>query len=97
MTCARCQSDNTMKYGRTHDGKQRYRCRDCGRQFVDNPTRQPVEASPRELVDKLLLERLSLAGIARVTGVAPRWLQTYVNQKLESETGGCPRRFIGVP
>jgi transposase-like protein len=73
-----------MKYGYTHYGKQRYRCRDCGRQFVDNPTRQPVEASTRELVDKLLLERLSLAGIARVTGVSPRWLQTYVNQKLES-------------
>lgn len=73
-----------MKYGRTHYGKQRYRCRGCGRQFANNPTRQPVEDSTRELVDKLLLERLSLAGIARVTGVSPRWLQTYVNQKLES-------------
>ncbi len=37
-----------------------------------------------ETVDKLLLERLPLAEIARVTGVSPRWLQTYMNQKLES-------------
>ena len=73
-----------MKYGRTHYGKQRYRCRDCGRQFVENPTRQPVETSTRELVDKLLLERLSLAGIARVTGVSPRWLQDYVNGKFKT-------------
>lgn len=32
-------------------------------------------------VDKLLLERVSLAAIARVTGVSLRWLQYYVNQK----------------
>jgi hypothetical protein len=30
---------------------------------------------------KLLLERLALAAIARVTGVSERWLQLYVNQK----------------
>jgi transposase-like protein len=29
----------------------------------------------------LLLERLALAAIARVTGVSERWLQLYVNQK----------------
>jgi hypothetical protein len=33
------------------------------------------------LIDKLLLERLALAAIARVTGVSERWLQMYVNQK----------------
>jgi hypothetical protein len=33
------------------------------------------------LIDKLLLERLALAAIARVTGVSERWLQLYVNQK----------------
>jgi hypothetical protein len=33
------------------------------------------------VIDKLLLERLALAAIARVTGVSERWLQMYVNQK----------------
>ena len=33
------------------------------------------------MIDKLLLERLALAAIARVTGVSERWLQLYVNQK----------------
>lgn len=33
----------------------------------------------KDLIDKLLLERVSLAGIARVTGVSEQWLQTYVN------------------
>lgn len=37
----------------------------------------------RELINKLLLERLSLAGISRVTGSA-QWLQIYVNNKYSS-------------
>ena len=32
-------------------------------------------------VDRLLLERLSLAEIARAVQVSEQWLQTYVNQK----------------
>ena len=36
---------------------------------------------PKSLIDCLLLERISLAGIARVTQVSQKWLQTYVNQK----------------
>ena len=59
MSCPRCQSTNTVKNGRTHYGKQRFKCADCERQFVDSPTRQPVTQSTRELIDKLLLERLS--------------------------------------
>jgi len=35
------------------------------------------------LVDLLLLERLSLAGIARAVGVSQSWLQTYVNDVYE--------------
>jgi hypothetical protein len=33
----------------------------------------------RELIDQLLLERISLASIARATEVSEQWLQTYVN------------------
>ncbi|MDV2996942.1 MAG: hypothetical protein N4J56_006647 [Chroococcidiopsis sp. SAG 2025] len=34
------------------------------------------------MIDRLLLERISLRGIARVTQVSWSWLQDYVNQKL---------------
>ena len=81
MSCPKCHSLQVVKNGRTHYGKQRYRCRVCGRQFVEHPTRQPIDATTRSLIDKLLLERLALAAIARVTGVSERWLQMYVNQK----------------
>lgn len=82
MNCSKCQSDRTIKYGHTHDGKQRFQCLECRRQFVENASRQPIdETTTRNLIDRLLLERLALAAIARVTGVSERWLQMYVNQK----------------
>ncbi|GFZ97512.1 hypothetical protein [Okeania sp. KiyG1] len=34
-----------------------------------------------ELIDKLLLEKISLPGIIRITGVSEKWIQNYVNRK----------------
>jgi insertion element IS1 protein InsB len=61
---------------------QSFKCRDCSRQFVIAPRHQPISEDTRELIDRLLLEKISLAGIVRATGVSPRWLQYYVNKKL---------------
>jgi hypothetical protein len=41
------------------------------------PRHQPISEDTRELIDRLLLEKISLAGIVRATGVSPRWLQYY--------------------
>lgn len=81
MNCLKCQSPQIIKYGHTHYGKPRFRCQNCGRQFVEGATRQPIDETTRQLIDKLLLERLALAAIAQITGVSQRWLQMYVNQK----------------
>ncbi len=81
MNCPKCHSSQFVKNGHTHYGKQRFRCQNCGRQFVTNPSRQPISQETRDLIDKLLKERLSLAAIARITEVSERWLQQYVNQK----------------
>jgi transposase-like protein len=79
--CPICASAHTVKNGRIHNGKQRFKCHDCGRQFVAQPTKKVVDSATRELIDRLLLERLSLAGIARAVNVSEQWLQTYVNEK----------------
>lgn len=34
--CPHCKNDNTKKNGYTQYGKQNYRCKDCGRQYVIN-------------------------------------------------------------
>jgi IS1 family transposase/transposase-like protein len=79
--CPRCGSHHTIKNGSTHNGKPKRQCKDCGRQFVINPTNRTVSAETKQLINKLLLERISLRGIARVTGVSWSWLQNYVNNK----------------
>jgi hypothetical protein len=80
-SCPNCYSEKTVKNGHIHNGKQRYKCHECGRQFVENPEKIVISPEKRELIDRLLLERISLAGIARVVKVSERWLQTYVNEK----------------
>ncbi|CAA9415355.1 hypothetical protein AVDCRST_MAG94-6661, partial [uncultured Leptolyngbya sp.] len=59
--CATCASSHTVKNGRIHNGKQRFKCHECGRQFVEQPTKKVIDQSTRELIDRLLLERISLA------------------------------------
>ena len=58
MNCPKCKSEEIIKYGKTHYGKERFKCQSCGRQFVENPTRQTIDQATRDLIDKLLLERL---------------------------------------
>ena len=87
--CPRCGSYHTIKNGSTHNGKPKCQCKDCGRQFVLNPNNQSVSLDIKLLIDKLLLERISLRGIARVTGVSFSWLQDYVNTKFSL----IPRRI----
>jgi insertion element IS1 protein InsB len=83
MKCPRCNSEQIVKNGSIHTGKQKYLCKVCGRQFVENPQQHPIPPETKALINKLLLEKLPLAGIARVTGVSETWLQSYVNHLYE--------------
>ena len=63
MKCPRCNSQYIVKNCHTHTGKQNFKFRDCDRQFVMAPRHQPVEEETRKLIDRLLLEKISLAGV----------------------------------
>ena len=69
MNCPKCNSQDIVKNGSIHTGKQKYACKDCGRQFVENPQNknQPIPDETINIIEKLLLERLALAAIVRVT------------------------------
>ena len=81
MQCPTCQGTQVIKNGTIHNGKPKWKCKDCGRQFVAEPNQRRISDETKQTIDKLLLERVSLAGIVRVTGVSARWLQYYVNAK----------------
>jgi len=81
MRCCHCNSLEVVKNGSTSSGKQKYKCKNCNCQFVLNPQSNKISEETKQLIDKLLLEKISLAGIVRSTQVSKRWLQYYVNKK----------------
>ena len=83
MICPSCGGNETVKNGSLTNGKPKYKCKVCGRQFVENPKKDRISDETKELTDQLLLEKLPLAAIARVTGVSEQWLPSYVNKKYE--------------
>ena len=74
--CPQCRSSQINRYGHTHYQKQNHQCLECGRQFVADS--QFINDETKELIKRLLLERLSLSGICRATGVSLRWLLTFI-------------------
>lgn len=80
MKCSHCQSENTKKNGHTHYGKQNYYCHYCNRQFVEGSQDWFVNQTDKTLINKLLLERISLSGICRVCDVSQQWLLEYIKE-----------------
>ncbi len=84
LVCPTCNSTHIVKNGKIHNGKQNFKCRECSRQFVQDPQNKLIDEATKTLIDKLLLEKIPLAGIARVVGVSEPWLQRYVNDKYQN-------------
>jgi len=56
------------------------------RHFVKNPAKGKISDEKKKLTDRLLSEKISLAGIARVAMISEIWLQKYVNEKYKKTT-----------
>ena len=78
--CPRCQSPKFKKNGHIHNGKQNHHCHNCGRQFVSCFEQDRIADERRALVERLLLERISLRGICRAVGVTLKWLLGFLVQ-----------------
>ncbi|BDT12300.1 hypothetical protein N39L_20230 [Limnospira platensis NIES-39] len=52
--------------------------------LLNTPTQKVIDQETRSLIDRLQLERIPLAGIARAVQVSEPWLPNYVNQKYAS-------------
>ncbi len=87
--CPKCSSERVVKNGRIHNGKQDHMAnKTIGAEHVVgslsyNPTKKVISGETKERIDRLLLEKLPLAGIARAMEVSESWLQGYVNETYE--------------
>ena len=82
--CPRCKSLKYKRNGHIHNGKQNHQCKDCGRQFVDCFEQYLISDDTRQLIERLLLERLSLRGICRAVGVGLKWLLGFMANCFEA-------------
>lgn len=74
--CPNCHGCNIKKNGRTYYGKQNHKCKDCGRQFVEE-NNHTIGIELREIARRCLLERISLRGTCRLLGVSLTWLMSF--------------------
>jgi insertion element IS1 protein InsB len=79
--CPQCGSKYYKRNGHIHTGKQNHRCKVCGRAFVLLPENQIITEEQRTLIERLLVERISLRGICRVVGVGLRWLLHFMVER----------------
>jgi IS1 family transposase/transposase-like protein len=87
MICPKCGSENYVRNGHIHNGKQKYMCKECARQFAENPENKIISMEIKDIIGNLLPEKISLAGAARVAGVSEKWLREYVNKKFDEVPG----------
>ena len=93
-------SEEVIRNGHTRHRKQNYKCRECGRQFVLNPAWKAITPEQQELMSRMLLERISQAGMARVLQVSDDTVQRYVNTqavvKKQVEVSTKPKKRLNV-
>ena len=81
--CPSCGSIAFIRNGINQHGDQNHKCLECGRQFVLNPQNKIISDETKDLVRRLLLEKLSLRGICRSAQVSQGWLFNFIKQEYD--------------
>lgn len=84
LHCVHCGSDQLVRNGRASNGKQRYKCRACGRQSRENPSPNGYSEERRSEILKALHECSSLRGIERTFGVSRNTVTAWMKKRSPS-------------
>lgn len=82
MDCYHCGSERVNKSGRTRNGKQRFKCRECGRTLRANPQRGSYGEVRKEEILRAYHERTSLRGLTRIFGVSRQTVTSWLKKSL---------------
>jgi transposase-like protein len=81
LSCPHCHSDALVRNGHAPNGKQKYRCRSCGRQSREHPTPYAYSEGRREEILHAYQERSSLRGLERTFGVSRTTILAWIKKK----------------
>jgi len=81
MECYHCGSARVNKSGKTRNGKQRYKCRECGRSLRKNPQTHGYSEARKEEILRAYEERTSLRGLTRIFGVSRQTVSSWLKKR----------------
>ena len=81
VSCSHCQSTEIVRNGAAADGRQRYRCHNCGRRSTADARPNGYTEELRELILRAYQERSSLRGLARTFGVSRNTVASWLPKK----------------
>ncbi len=81
LQCPNCGSDALVRDGHAPNGKQKYRCRACGRRSRENPTPNIYPEARHEEIQHAYQERSSLRGLTRTFGVSRATVSSWAQKK----------------
>lgn len=78
MDCPKCKSSQSKKNG-FRRGKQSYKCKKCGAQYVANPSSRAYSQQIKQTCIEMYLNGMGIRGISRVTKISHvtilNWIQ----------------------
>lgn len=74
VMCPSCNGNEVVSNGFTKSKKRIYRCKICGKQFVENPCRRRINEDTWAMVDSLLRDGVKISIIQRATSISKRHL-----------------------
>jgi hypothetical protein len=80
----RSQSSKYKNNGHIHNGKQNHPCHNSRRQFIQGFEPYLLSDDRPALMERLLLERISLRGMGRAVSVGLPWLSRFLVQCFEA-------------
>lgn len=79
MKCPRCGSNQFQKNGH-RDGKQNYRCKNCGRQYVEAYVVKGYSEDTKQICLRMYRAGMKLREIEQITGISRSTIHNWVKQ-----------------
>ncbi|MBW4444494.1 MAG: IS1 family transposase [Plectolyngbya sp. WJT66-NPBG17] len=79
MNCPQCSSTHINKNGHCR-GKQNYRCKVCGRQFVESRSTKGYSEDAKQICLKMYRDGVGFRAIGRATGISHNTIINWVKQ-----------------
>ncbi len=86
LTCAHCGGTDLTRNGHAPNGKQKLRCKGCGRSSRRDPASRAYAPDFRERALAAYHERCSMRGVCRLFGISRQTLVTW----LKKSRGAAP-------